>query len=205
MVYTFALLMLAWTWTRAESVRRSILALDDPRTFAVLRIGFAIMTIVNFLNLAPYWRFLWSDEGIFDLAYAQDRLGRTALRGWTPDDGFFDLWAVANFLWNKPSLFYMYGSPKFVVFHMLLLFGVCTLYGFGVASRTTGVIAWFLVGSVYNRNALYWEGTDTVYRVFWLILLFAKTGHAWSFDNWLRCRRLRKRGLLDDPDHPPDP
>ena len=136
MIYVFALLMLAWVWTRAESVRRSILALDDPRTFAVLRIGFAIMTIVNFLNLAPYWRFLWSDEGIFDMAYAQDRLGRTALRGWTPEDGFFDLWAVANFLWNKPSLFYMYGSPKFVVFHMLLLFGVCTLYGFGVASRT---------------------------------------------------------------------
>jgi len=63
------------------------------------------------------------------------------------------------------------------------------------------------MSSVYNRNALYWEGTDTVYRVFWLILLFAKTGHAWSFDNWLRCRRLRKRGLLETShgEGPPDP
>ena len=79
LMFALALVMLAWTWTRAESVRRSLLALEDPRTFAVLRIGFAIMTIVNFLNMAPYWRFLWSDEGIFDMVYAQDRLGRTDL------------------------------------------------------------------------------------------------------------------------------
>lgn len=200
LVFAFAVVMLAWTWTRAESVRRSLLALEDPRTFAVLRIGFAIMTITNFLNLAPYWRMLWSDEGIFEMSYAQERMGRSALRGWTPDDGFFDLWAVACFLWNKPSLFYMWGSPDFVVWHLLLLFGVCTLYGAGVFSRTTGVLAWLLMNSVYNRNALYWEGTDTVYRCFWLFMLFAKTGHAWSFDNWWRCRRLRKQGRLDDPD-----
>jgi hypothetical protein len=203
LVFGFTVVMLLWAWTRAESVRRCLLALEDPRTFAVLRIGFAIMTIVNFLNLAPYWRMLWSDEGMFDLAYAQERMGRSALRGWTPDDGFFDLWAVACFLWNKPSLLYMWGSPEFVFWHMMALFGVCTLFGFGVFSRTTGVIAWLLMGSVYNRNALYWEGTDTVYRCFWLILLFAKTGHAWSFDNWWRCRRLRRAGRLDDPDAPP--
>ena len=203
LVFGFAAVMIGFAWTRAESVRRCLLALEDPRTFAVLRIGFAIMTIVNFLNLAPYWRMLWSDEGMFDLAYAQERMGRSSLRGWTPEDGFFDLWAVVCFLWNKPSLFYMGGSPDFVFWHMMGLFGVCTLYGFGVASRTTGVLAWLLLGSVYNRNSLYWEGTDTVYRCFWLILLFAKTGHAWSFDNWWRCRRLRRQGRLDDPDDPP--
>jgi hypothetical protein len=201
--FAFAVVILAWAWTRAESLRRGLLALEDPRTFAVLRIGFAIMTITNFLNLAPYWRMLWSDEGIFDIAYAQERMGRSALRGWTPDEGFFDLWAVACFLWNKPSLFYMWGSPDFVVWHMLLLFGVCTLFGAGVFSRFTGVLAWLLMNSVYNRNALYWEGTDTVYRCFWLLLLFGKTGHAWSFDNWWRCRRLRRQGRLDEPDAPP--
>ncbi len=197
--FAFAVVMLLWTWTRAESVRRCVLALEDPRTYAVLRIGFAIMTIICFLNLAPYWRMLWSDEGMFDMAYAQDRMGRSALRGWTPEDGFFDLWAVVCFLWNKPSFFYMYGSPDFVFWHMMALFAACTLYGFGVFSRTMGFVCWLLISSVYNRNALYWEGTDTVYRCFWLILLFAKTGHAWSFDNWWRCRRLRKQGRLEIP------
>jgi signal transduction histidine kinase len=169
LLFGFALVMLAWAWTRVESVRRALLALEDPRTFAVLRIGFAIMTIANFLNLAPYWRFLLSDEGIFDLAYAQERMGRSALRGWSPEEGFFDPWAIACFLWNKPSLLYMHGSPDFVVWHMMALFGVCTLFGLGVMSRTTGVVAWLLMGSIYHRNSLYWEGTDTVYRCFWLI------------------------------------
>lgn len=188
-------LLLGYAWFRAASVRRALFALEDPRTYAVLRIGFALMTLVCFLNLYPYWRMLWSDEGIFDLYYAQDRLGRTALRGWSPDEGFFDLWAVACFLWNKPSLFYIYGSPDFVVGYMTVFFAVLTLYGLGFCSRVTGVVAWLMMSGIYNRNSLYWEGTDTVYRCFWFILLFAPTGHAWSIDNWWRCRRLRRKGI----------
>jgi len=199
LVFGLCLLVAALAWVRIESVRRFLYALDDPRVFAVLRIGFAIMTLVCFLNLQPYWRFLWSDEGIFDLEYAQDKLGRQSLRGWEPDEGFYDYWAVLNFLWNKPSLLYLWGSPDFVVGYMLAFFFVLLLYGAGVFSRTTGVLAWLLMSGIYNRNALYWEGTDTVYRCFWLILLFAKTGHAWSFDNWWRCRRLRKQGRLEEP------
>lgn len=195
LVFGACILLLLWAWTRSESVRRSVLGLEDPRTFAVLRIGFGLFTIANFVNLLPYWRMLWSDEGVFDLTYAQDRLGRTALRGWSPDEGFFDIWGVLNFLWNKPSLLYLWGSPDAVVWHMLALVAVCLLFTAGVFSRVTGVLAWFLMSSVYNRNALYLEGTDTVYRCFWFILLFAKTGHAWSFDNWWRCRRLRKKGI----------
>jgi hypothetical protein len=198
--FAACVLLLVLAWTRAESIRRSVLALEDPRTYAVLRIGFGLFTLINFVNLLPYWRMLWSDEGIFDLAYAQERLGRSALRGWSPDEGFFDVWGVFNFLANKPSLFYFWGTPEAVVWHMVALIVVCLLYSAGVFSRVTGVLAWFLMSSVYNRNALYLEGTDTVYRCFWFILLFAKTGHAWSFDNWWRCRRLRKKGKLEDPD-----
>jgi hypothetical protein len=199
LVFALCVLVAALAWLRIESVRRFLFALDDPRVFAVLRIGFAIMTLVCFLNLEPYWRFLWSDEGLYDLEYAQEKLGRQALRGWEPEEGFYDYWAVLNFLWHKPSLFYFWGSPDFVVGYMLVFFGVLLLYGAGIFSRTTGVLAWFLMSGIYNRNALYLEGTDTVYRCFWLILLFAKTGHAWSFDNWWRCRRLRRQGRLEEP------
>lgn len=185
---------------RIESVRRFVFALDDPRVFAVLRIGIAIMTIMCFVNLEPYWRMLWSDEGIFDLQYAQEKLGRAALKGWSPQEGFFDGWAVGNFLWNKPSLLYFWGSPDFVLGYMAVFIVVLSLYALGFFSRTTGLIAWFLMSGIYNRNALYWEGTDTVYRCIWFLILFAKTGHAWSFDNWWRCRRLRKKGRLQDPD-----
>ncbi len=202
LVFALVLLVGAYAWVRIESVRRVLFLADDPRVFAALRIGFALMTIACFLNLEPYWRMLWSDEGIFTLEYAQDKLGRQALRGWTPQEGFFDGWAILNFLWHKPSLLYFWGSPSFVLGYVLAFFFVLLLYAAGVFSRTTGLIAWFLMSGIYNRNALYWEGTDTVYRAFWFILLFAKTGHAWSFDNWWRCRRLRKKGRLEDPDAP---
>ena len=222
LIFAFAILVCLLAWFRSQSVRRALLALEDPRTMAVLRIGFGIMTFICFLNLEPYWRMLWSDEGIFDLAYAQDKLGRQALRGWVPPEGdvgfgtvlsaiftldptklgFFDWWSVACFLWNKPSLFYMTGSPDFVVGYMIVFFIVLTMYTLGIRSRLTGVIAWLMMSGIYNRNALYWEGTDTVYRCFWWILLFAQTGKAWSFDNWWRCRKLRRKGRLEDPAAP---
>lgn len=230
MIFAAVALVVFYAWTRAHSVRRALLALEDPRTMAILRIGFGLFTILCFLNLYPYWRMLWSDEGVFDMAYAQDRMGRGALRAWTPETGFFGLhtgevffpyvfdvdadlsfaerfeqwrgWSIGVFLWNKPSLHYFYGSPSFVVSYMLVFFAVLGLYTVGLWSRVMGVIAWLMMSGVYNRNALYWEGTDTVYRSFWFILLFAKTGHAWSIDNMLRCRRLRAKGLLDEPDDP---
>jgi len=195
LVFAGCALALLTLWFRAPSLRRAVCALEDPRTYAVLRIGFALMTLVCFLNLAPYWDMLLSDEGVFDLEYAQDRMGRTALRGWSHEEGFFDVWAVLCFLWNKPSLFYIYGSPAFVAGYMAAFFAVLLLYAAGVCSRVTGVLSWLLMSGIYNRNSLYWEGTDTVYRAFWFILLFAKTGHAWSFDNWWRCRRQRAQGV----------
>ena len=217
LIFAFGILLCLLAWFRSQSVRRALLALEDPRSMAVLRIGFGIMTLICFLNLEPYWRMLWSDEGIFDLAYAQDKLGRQALRGWLPPEGdvgvgtvleaivtldptplgFFDWWAVVCFLWNKPSLFYMAGSPDFVVGYMVVFFIVLMMYTLGFRSRFTGVIAWLMMSGVYNRNALYWEGTDTVYRCFWWILLFAQTGKAWSIDNWLRCRKLGRKGRLE--------
>jgi hypothetical protein len=230
MIFGALALVVFYAWTRAHSVRRALLALEDPRTMAILRIGFGLFTIFCFLNLFPYWRMLWSDEGVFDMAYAQDRLGRGALRAWTPEEGFFGmhtgevflpylfgvdvdvtfmerfeqwrLWSIGVFLWNKPSLHYFYGSPSFVVSYMLVFFAVLMLFTVGLWTRVMAVLAWLMMSGVYNRNALYWEGTDTVYRTFWFILLWAQTDRAWSVDNWLRCRRLRAKGMLDE-DEPP--
>jgi hypothetical protein len=38
--------------------------------------------------------------------------------------------------------------------------------------------------------------------VFFFYLLLARSGHAYSIDNWLRCRKLRKQGLLSERDGP---
>jgi len=190
-------LLLAWLAARMASVRRSILALEDPRMFAVMRIGVALMTIQCFWNLKPYWRMLFSDEGLFTVEEARSRLGGATLSGWTPVDGFLDLWAPLKFLWGKHSVFLLDARPEFVETFMYLFFAVLLLYAAGVLSRVTGVVAWLMMSSIYNHNALYLEGTDTVYRCFFFLLLFARTGAAWSVDNALRCWWLRRRGQLE--------
>ncbi|MEZ4383554.1 MAG: hypothetical protein R3A79_19645 [Nannocystaceae bacterium] len=201
----FVASILLWAWTRAESVRRSLLSLEDPRTMAVIRIGFAIMTIQCFWNMKPYWRLLWSDEGLFMMEEARERLGRTALSGWSPEAGFYDWWAAAKFFASKYSFLFFKGSPEFVSAYMYAFAGVLLLYAAGVATRVTGLLSMVMMVSVYNRNAIYLEGTDVVYKVFWFILIFARAGHAWSFDNWLRCKILRARGKLQEVGEPPDP
>ncbi len=198
-------LLLGWLATRMESVRRSFLALEDPRMFAVMRIGVALMTIQCFWNLKPYWRMLWSDEGLFTAEDARSRMGGSALSGWTPEDGFLDGWAHLKFYWSKHSAFFLDAAPDHVESYMYMFFGVLLLYALGVFSRVTGVIAWLMMSGVYNHNALYLEGTDTVYRSFFFILLFCRTGAAWSVDNVVRCWWLRRRGKLQAPGEPPDP
>ena len=198
-------LVLAWLATRMESVRRSFLALEDPRMFAVMRVGMALMTIQCFWNLRPYWRMLWSDEGMFTAEDARSRMGSSALSGWTPEDGFLDWWAYGKFLWGKHSAFFLDAAPEWVETYMFIFFGVLLLYAFGVLSRVTGVIAWLMMSGIYNHNTLYLEGTDTVYRTFWFILLFCRTGAAWSVDNLVRCWWLRRRGKLQEVGLPPSP
>jgi hypothetical protein len=189
--------LLVWAWCRAESFRRGVLGREDPRVYAVLRVGVAIMTIQCFWNLEPYWRMLWSDEGIFLMDQARERLGRTEMRGWTTEDGFLGWWGVWRFVWGKQSLLYIHGHPDFVRTYLWVFLINLGLYAAGFRTRITGVVCWFLMIGIYNRNALYLEGTDTVYKVFWVLLILAPTGRAWSIDNYVRVWRERRRQRLD--------
>ena len=186
-------LIFFWVWTRAESFRRSILSREDPRLFAFWRIGLGVATIQNFWNLLIHWRMLWTDEGMFTGEETRSRLGRAELAGWTEVDGFLDGWAIVKFYWGKYSLLYFDSSPDFVKGYLILLFVVLGLFTIGFRTRLTGVVAFILINSIYNRNAVYLEGHDTVYRCLWLYTIVARTDAAWSVDNWLR--RIREGRL----------
>ncbi|MFV8752156.1 hypothetical protein ACNOYE_16535 [Nannocystaceae bacterium ST9] len=188
-----------WAWSRSESFRRAVFAREDPRLFALMRIVLGLFTIQCFWNLRPYWRMLWSDEGIFDLEVSRQRLARVELSGWTELDGFFDGWAVARFLWGKQSLFYFHGSPDFVTGYMVVFFVVLALYTVGFRSRVTGIVALLMMNGIYNRNGLYLEGTDTVFRTGWFLMIFAHVDGAWSVDNGLRRARERRLFAQDSP------
>lgn len=187
-----AALLLLWAWARAESLRRAFFAREDPRLFALLRIGLGLITIQNFWNLNMHWRMLWTDEGMFTAAEAHRRLGRTALTGWSEVEGFFDHWALLKFFWGKYSLLYIHSEPAFVFGYLAVMYAVLVLFTIGFRTRVTSVVAMLLINSLYNRNSVFLEGHDTVFRCMWFMILFARTGEAWSVDNWIRRRREAK-------------
>jgi hypothetical protein len=196
--------MALWAWTRSESVRRSLFAREDPRMFALFRIGLGVITIQNFWNLLMHWRMLWTDEGMFTLEETRSRLGRAALTGWTDTDGFFDGWAVLKFFWGKFSLLYFDSSPEFVTLYLVVLFASLVLFTIGFRTRVTGWLALLLIFSLYNRNAVYLEGHDTVFKCLWFATVFARTDAAWSVDNWIRRRReARYRAAIATGKPPP--
>lgn len=185
----FVVMGLIWAWSRSESLRRAIFAREDPRLFALFRIGLGLMTIQNFWNLLIHWRMLWTDEGMFTGDEVRSRFGRSELAGWNEIDGFIDGWAVLKFFWGKHSLLFIKSSPDFVILYLVVLFVVLGLYTIGFRSRVTAVLALLLINSIYNRNMVYHEGHDTVFRTLWFLSIFAQTDKAWSVDNWLRRKR----------------
>lgn len=191
-VFIIAVAVVVWGWSRAPWLRRVLFVHEDPRIFALFRVMLASFTFACFWNLEPYWRFLWSDEGMFTLTEAQARLGRSALSGWTAEDGFLDSWAVVKFFWTKPSLWFLHGSPAYVYGTMWVFFGLLFAYAIGFRTRVTGVLCWLMLNSIYARNAFYLEGTDTVYRVLWFYALFMRADRAWSVDNAIRVWRERR-------------
>lgn len=192
LVFLVFVLIVFWIWTRAESFRRAFFAREDPRVLAIWRIGLGIMTIQNFWNLLSHSRMLWTDEGMFTDAEVRQRLGRTALSGWTEVDGFLDGWAILKFFWGKNSLLFIHSSPDFVWGYLAVLFVALALFTVGFRTRITAVVIFLMINGIYNRNGVYLEGHDTVYRCIWLMTLVARTDAAWSVDNWLRRRREQK-------------
>ena len=194
---------------RNEWWRRWWLTMEDPRAMALYRIVFGIFVIANMNDFLEYWTMLFTDEGIFtaDVARQVHASGQFAGYGdgFTDDSpvGFFDWYAFWEFLKGpKYSLLYFWDSPKAFWIHMAAFQLCAAMFVIGFRTRLMGVLTFFLMNSIFFRNHLFWEGTELVYRVFLAYLICARSGHAYSVDNWLRCRKLRKQGLLSERDGP---
>ncbi|MCA9708004.1 MAG: hypothetical protein KDK70_19280 [Myxococcales bacterium] len=193
----------------AEKWRRWWLTAEDPRGIAVFRIVFTFFVISNINGMWEFFEYLYTDEGIFTADVARQVFAREQFAGFgdglTPDDpwGFYDWDAFVQFLQGpKYSLLFFWDSPTFFWAH-LWAFEICAVFFMiGFRTRLMGVLTWFLMNGILVRNHLAWEGTELVYRVMLVYLVMARSGHAYSVDNWLRCRRLRKQGLLSERDGP---
>ena len=193
----------------SEKWRRWWLSAEDPRSVGLFRILFGFFVLANINGLWEYFHFLFTDEGILPADVAREVFASRQFQGFgdgfSADEpwGFFDVDAVMRFLSGpKYSLLYFWDSPRAFWLHLAAfeLFGAMFMIGF--FTRTSGVLTFFLMNSLFFRNHLWWEGTELVFRCFLVYLVVAKAGRAYSVDNWLRCRRLRKRGLLSERDGP---
>lgn len=144
--------------------------LEDPRPMALYRIVFTFFLVCNVNGLWELFEFLFTADGIFSGDEARAQLS-------------------GGSIFVRESLLYHWDSAAAFWIH-LAAFECCALcFMVGFRTRLTGVLTFVLMESILVRNQVFWEGTELVYRVFLVYLVCARSGHAYSVDNWLRGRR----------------
>lgn len=209
LMLTGAVAIVAYFIIHSDRWRRFWLEREDPRSIGVYRILFGFFVLANMNDFFEYFTFLFTDEGIFTADIARHVHARGQFKGFgdgfTDEEpwGFFDgaaMWEFAK--GHKYSLLYFWDSPTFFWCHMIAFYVAVASFVVGFRTRLSGILTFFLMNSVFYRNHLFWEGTELVYRVFLAYLICAKSGYAYSIDNWLRTRKLRKAGLLSEQGGP---
>jgi hypothetical protein len=197
LLFVCALAFAAIVLLDLERWRRFWLRSEDPRSIAAFRIAFAVVLLLNINNMWPHFEFLFTDEGLFMTDSARQNLAGGQFAGYGEGlagepTGFFD--RAAFFTWAtgpKYSLLYFYDSPR-VFWTVLAIWELATVaFLLGFRTRLSGLVSLVLTLGFMHRNPIYMSGADVVFRVMFVYLVLARSGHAYSIDNALRCRRLR--------------
>ena len=204
MLLAFALVVAIFMIHR-ETWRRIFLRAEDPRSVAAFRIAFGLMTLANINGLWELFHYLFTDEGLFFADVAQQVFAKEQFEGFGdgigPGEpyGFFDWAGVVEFLKGpKFSLLFFWDTPTVFWAHLVVFWVACTCLIAGYKTKYAKWATFILFNSIILRNQVFWEGTENVYRCFLFYLCLSRCGEAYSVDNWLRCRRLRKQGLLSE-------
>ncbi|MFO0631382.1 MAG: hypothetical protein U0168_00880 [Nannocystaceae bacterium] len=210
LVLTAVFAFLALCIVHADRWRRLWLRTEDPRTLGLFRILFATLLLLNLVGMWEQLEFLFTDEGLFYTDSARKLLAGKQFSGYVEPTGgdpggFQDTAAVFELLRGpRYSLLLLRSDPWFFWLHLWAYVIVCALLLVGWHTRTMALLGWLLMTSLTSRNPVYWTGADVVYKVFFFLLVLSRSGHAYSLDNWLRCRRLRRAGRLSERGGPGD-
>lgn len=203
LVGLFIALVLALALVHRELLRRAFLRAEDPRTLGALRIAFTAVALLGVLEplVDAHWWF--SDEGLLLREAAQAHLPADTLSGFHAGR-FHDLTALWNYLSDGTATpLHFLDTPAFVsLWAVALLLALLGLL-LGWRTRTCAWIVVVLYLGLLRRNSM-WCGGEQVYCAGFVLLAMSRCGHAYSLDNWLRCRALRGRGKLSEPGGPGD-
>lgn len=197
----FVALLLALAVMHRELLRRAFLRAEDPRAMGALRIAFTACAIVGVLEPVVDAGWLFSDEGMFLREGAREFVAGDALAGFE-DGGFVDAAALWHYLMSgSASLLHFCDTPTFItVWTTTLMLSLVGLL-LGWHSRVCAWTAFLLLVGLLRRNNT-WIGGEQVYCAGLFALAVSRCGHAYSVDNWLRCRALRRRDRLSEPGGP---
>jgi Vitamin K-dependent gamma-carboxylase len=135
----------------------------DPTIASVLRIGFAILLLINtsvWMLDGERW---FSDAGVLKAETV-------------PGLSEIPYWSV--FLLSSSNVFVQFGLLALMLHSLLLLVGRW--------SRFQAACIFFWLVSFQHRNPLICDGEDTVFRLFAFFFIFLPLDHAWSISNGFR-------------------
>jgi len=199
-----------------QAWRKFWLETDDPRPLAAMRILFGFCALCNVNGLWELFEYLFMDEGMFTTDVAQHYRARGQFAGFGDGMSEKEPWGFfgefGTWAWFESRLEWLEGpnyspllfksTPTFFWTYLVIFEISMVMLIVGFQTKWIKWVAWFLYMGIILRNTLFWEATENVYRVFFFYLLLSRCGEAWSVDNWLRCRKLKKQGKLSTRDGP---
>lgn len=148
-----------WNWFFFESA--------NPVTAAGLRIGYSVLLLINLMVWAPDVRLWFGETGL--LPYEASRA------------------VVDPDTWTLFSVLPHTDTTARWCFQILVLQTV--LLGVGVGSRFQAICVFMWLASFNHRNALIFDGEDTLFRLLAFLLALTPCGCRWSFDAYWTERR----------------
>lgn len=198
-LWTGLALVLLFFALRPELWRRMWFTRIDPRPAGLMRILFGGVVLWTMLDLLPYARFLFTDEGLWPTDAARKAYGGHARVAWDPEHGWRSFGDLLTAIWGRFSLFHLRSDPPFVFAVFTATAASLLAMIAGVYSRLSTLVAWFLVNTIYTYSPILYTGGDTVVRNFLFLGLFAGWGEAYSVDSWRRRSRAILAGAREVP------
>ena len=132
----------------------------DLRSLALLRVGLAILLLVDLINRGLYLGAHYTDWGV---------LPRQALMETLWDRAWLSVHLFSGTFWPTLILFVVTGLAA-----LFLLVGWRT--------RLATIVSWFLVISLHGRNPMVLQGGDILFRLLLFWSIFLPLGARWSVD-----------------------
>ncbi|MFM8215087.1 MAG: HTTM domain-containing protein [Pirellula sp.] len=130
----------------------------DPRVAPILRIGFAILSLIQTMVAWPDAAYWFTDDGVMQSQTAQGILDPGA-------------WSLLSLLPSKP-----WAAQLGLI--CLLVHGLLMLVGCFSRFQAAAIFVWLI--SFQNRNPLITDGEDTVLRIFAFLMIWLPLDFCWA-------------------------